>query len=213
MAQTVATESREWQLDRVAGTDHPAVVPTAGDTSGSFIELLALVNTQRVRLFDELDEMVVFGERYHGSADSTGVVPFLPDSVIQSSARTPRTKAGLIRFAGERFGDNFGRRIDRLAAALPAYGGRRLRVRSLRFALDFLAAHHNAWRLPDEVLLPASGNLQALWRSDRRRIVAQFLPDRMVWFTILQNRQPRLTGRVPPHEFAVQQGVQEAVRR
>lgn len=126
----------------------------------------------------------------------------------------PHTRAALVRFARRTFGPELGRRVARLADAVPAYGGTRLRVRSLRFALDFLAEHRDAWRVPDEVLLPASGNLQALWRIDGLRLVAQFLPEQMVWFTVLHDGRLRMTGREAPGDFvAAIHGVQNVVTR
>lgn len=136
-----------------------------------------------------------------------------PSMAIPRAARIPHSRIGLVRFAAERFGHEFGQRIATLADARPAYGGHRLRTGSLRFALDFLVAHQNTWRLPDGVFLPASGNVQVLWRVGRMRVVAQFQPEKVVWFSVLQDGQLQLTGRVMPHDFASQQQIQAAVRR
>lgn len=204
MAQTVVEASRDWQLNRIAGTEHASVVPLFKAPASA--EAIPAWRGRRSSA-----STVSWQRVYHVSAASADVLRPLLGSVPHA-AGVPHTKAKLTQFASQRFSREFGHRIHTLATARPGYGGHRLRVRSLRFALDFLAARHDAWRLPDEVLLPASGNLQVLWRSDRRRIVAQFLPEGIVWFTVLENGQPRLTGQVPPHEFAVQQGVQDAVR-
>jgi len=148
---------------------------------------------------------------YHVSVRAVDFVPQLME--IPRPIRIPYSKIGLIQFATERFGRGFGQRIATLAAARPAYGGHRLRAGSLRFALDFLAAHHDGWRLPDGVFLPATGNVQVLWRSGRVRVVAQFQPDEIVWFSVIEDSQLQLTGRVPPREFAAQHRIQEAIRR
>ena len=124
--------------------------------------------------------------------------------------RIPKSRAALVQFATRRLGHAFGARIRALMEARPAYGGHPLRAVSLRFALGFLAA--NSWRLPDGVFLPASGNLQAIWRIDQTRVVAQFEPDDIVWFSVLEDGQLQLTGRVSADEFAAQPRIQELVR-
>lgn len=106
--------------------------------------------------------------------------------------------AELVQIAGERFGRRFGERVIALSSARPAYGGRRLQRRSLDSALAFL--QHQDWWLPDLLLTP-TGNIQMQWRSDDGRIVAQFLPEGEVWFTVLERGRPRLTGRGTPEEF------------
>jgi hypothetical protein len=125
----------------------------------------------------------------------------------------PRSRAALTRFASEQLGPKFGDRIASLIIARPSYGGHRLRAESLRFALEFLAARREEWRPPDGVFLPASGNVQLLWRAGRVRIIAQFQPDRVVWFSVMNEKELQLTGRVSPQEFAAEQRIREAVAR
>lgn len=107
--------------------------------------------------------------------------------------------AQLVTFARQRFGTDFGDRVRVLSTARPAYGGQRLRARSLHVLLRFLDAQDH-WRLPD-VLLAPNGNIQTQWRSGPRRIVAQFLPTDEVWFTVIENGQLRITGRRAPEAF------------
>lgn len=112
---------------------------------------------------------------------------------------TPKTFRGLIRFAQEHFGYPFGERVSQLRSARPAYGGNRLQRQSLESVLSFLERQED-WRLPDLLLAP-NGNVQGQWRSDERRIVAQFLLNGEIWFTVLEQGNARLTGRSTPDEF------------
>ena len=107
------------------------------------------------------------------------------------------------------FGREFAERLRQLRTARPAYDGRRLQRRSVDAMLAFLA-HHDEWQLPDLLLAP-TGNIQTQWRSHAQRIVAQFLPAGEVWFTVLEEGRPRLTGRGSPDEFVAAVGLHAPV--
>ena len=115
------------------------------------------------------------------------------------------SRAEQIQAAREQFGNDFARRLTQLAAARPAYGGRRLQWASLEAMLRFVS-RHDEWQLP-EVLLAPNGNVQTQWRSRDERIVAQFLAGGDVWFTIIERGNPMLTGRRSPDEFVTALGV------
>ena len=82
-----------------------------------------------------------------------------------------------------------------------ARGERKLSLQSVRHAVRFVQAHPT-WPAPSLVITP-HGTVQAYWRHlANGKLVAQFLPDGHVWFTVMnENGGLRLTGRVPMAEF------------
>ena len=126
----------------------------------------------------------------------------------------PRHGRQLIDFARDHFGQRLSGRLEGLLAARPAYAGHRLRIVSLRFALNFIATMPTSWRLPDDWVLAPTGNLQASWRRGGSRVVAQFQSDERVWFTAIEQRELMVTGRRPVHEFvAAVESFNDVVRR
>lgn len=204
MAQTAIEASREWRLNRIAGTEHTPIIPLL--TASTFAEATPTQTSGRRRVVST----AAWQRDYHVSVRAVDLIPPLIE--MPRGVRMPRSKTGLIRFATMRLGREVGQRIATLAAARPAYGGHRLRTASLRFAVGFLVAHQNTWRLPDGVFLPPSGNVQVSWQVRRARVVAQFEPNEVVWFSVLEDGQLQLTGRVSAQEFAAQQRIHEAVR-
>jgi hypothetical protein len=200
VAQAVGTASGEWQFADVFGTDHAVIAlypEPVVEAVGPDRMTIGVASTPRPRAY----------------AMNAAAVPSIGPANPRNLTRIPRSRVGLAQFASEQLGREFGDRIARLATTQPSYGGHRLRVDSLRCALEFLVAHRDEWRLPDGVFLPASGNVQVSWQAHRIRVIAQFEPDGVVWFSVLHDGQLRLTGRVSAHEFAAQPPIQEAVER